>query len=83
MDPQAAWDQLQEAFRISDWEAVRELAQSLLDWLDRGGFPPVTSEGNRNDAARQRAIVIRFCHSVLQEMVDSLPPLCECFRPHP
>ena len=83
MDPQAAWDQLQEAFRISDWEAVREFAQSLLDWLDRGGFSPVTSEGNRNDPARQRAIVIRFCNSVLQEMVDSLPPLCECFRPHP
>ncbi|MFM9959949.1 MAG: hypothetical protein ACKV2Q_01850 [Planctomycetaceae bacterium] len=83
MDPQAAWDQLQEAFRVHDGEAVRELAQSLLDWLDRGGFSPVTSEGNRNDSARQRAIVIRFCNSVLQEMVDSLPPLCECFRPHP
>ena len=81
MDPQAAWDQLQEAYRDRDWETVRELAQSLLDWLDRGGFPPVTSEGNRNDSARQRAIVSRFCKTVLQQMVDSLPPLCECFRP--
>ena len=83
MDPQVAWDQLQEAYCNRDWEAVRELAQSLLDWLDRGGFSPVTAEGNRNDSARQRAIVIRFCNSVLQQMVDSLPPLCECFRPHP
>jgi hypothetical protein len=82
MDPQAAWDQLQEAYRNRDWEAVREHSQSLLDWLDRGGFPPVTSEGNRNDAARHRVVVIRFCKSVLQEIVDSLPPLCECFRPN-
>ena len=82
MDPQATWDQLQEANCIRDWEAVRELAQSLLDWLERGGFPPVTLEANRNDAARQRAIVIRFCNKVLQQMVDSQPPLCECFRPN-
>ncbi len=38
MDPQAAWNQLQEAYRVRDWETVRELAQSLLDWLERGGF---------------------------------------------
>lgn len=82
MDPQAAWDQLQEAYRIRDWETVRELAQSLLDWLERGGFSPVTSQGKRNDAARQRALVIQFCNDVLQQMVESQPPLCECFRPN-
>jgi hypothetical protein len=82
MDPQAAWNQLQEAYRIRDWEAVRELAQSLLDWLERGGFPPVTPEAQPHDTVRQRAIVIRFCRSALQQMVESQPPLCECFRPH-
>ena len=81
MDPQAAWDQLQEAYRNREWEAVRELAQSLLDWLECGGFSPVTTQGNRNDIAQQRAFVIRFCNSVLQEMVKAQPPLCECFRP--
>lgn len=35
MDPQASWEQLQEALRIGAREAVRELAQVLFDWLDR------------------------------------------------
>jgi hypothetical protein len=83
MDPQAAWNQLQEAYRIRDCEAVRELAQSLLDWLDRGGFPPVTSEAEPQDTARQRAIVTRFCRSALRELDESSPKHCECFRPVP
>lgn len=81
MDPQAAWDQLQEAYRDRDWETVRELAQSLLDWLERGGFPPVVTKVRRSDATRQRVRVTKFCNEVLQQMVESQPPLCECFRP--
>ena len=70
MDPQAAWNQLQEANRVHDWETVRELAQSLLDWLERGGFPRVTPEAQPDDTVRQRAIVTRFCRSALQQMVE-------------
>lgn len=81
MDPQAAWNQLQEAFRIRDCVAVRELAQSLLDWLDRGGFPPMTSEAEPHDTAQHRAIVTRFCRSALRQITDSQPTHCECFRP--
>lgn len=66
MDPQATWSQLQDACRDEDWDAADELAQSLLNWLQRGGFSPVTSSGNPHDAAQQRELVIQFCESVLQ-----------------
>jgi hypothetical protein len=40
MDPQVTWEELQEAFADGDWGRVEELSEALLDWLDRGGFPP-------------------------------------------
>lgn len=77
MDPQAAWIQLQEAYRNRDWEAVGELAQSLLDWLERGGFPPITPDAQPDDVVRQRTIVTRFCRSALQQLVKPQPPLSD------
>ena len=40
MDPQATWDQLLCAFREGDWDVIEERATDLIEWLDRGGFPP-------------------------------------------
>ena len=40
MDPQATWDQLLCAFGTGDWDAIEECATELIEWLDRGGFPP-------------------------------------------
>ena len=40
MDPQAAWDQLLSAYAQGDWDVIEERATELLEWLDRGGFPP-------------------------------------------
>src|SRR3989442_1598497 len=40
MDPQATWDQLLCAYAEGDWDAIEERATELLEWLDRGGFPP-------------------------------------------
>lgn len=77
MDPQAAWNQLQEAYRNRDWEAVGELAQSLLDWLERGGFPPMTPDAQPDDTVRHRTIVTQFCRSALQQLVKSEPPLSD------
>ena len=70
MDPQAAWEQLQEAYGNADWESARELAQALLDWLDRGGFPPTTQVGQSADLAEQRTRTYEFCRSVLQRAAD-------------
>ena len=43
MDPQTTWDELLEAWKGADWSQVIELAQSLFQWLDKGGFPPKTN----------------------------------------
>lgn len=40
MDPQTAWDELLAAYDDLDWPVVEERATALLQWLDRGGFPP-------------------------------------------
>ncbi|MCH7724968.1 MAG: hypothetical protein IH991_00600 [Planctomycetes bacterium] len=40
MDPDANWQLLLEAITEQDWERTSELAQAVLVWLDRGGFPP-------------------------------------------
>ena len=40
MDPQAAWDQLLSAYMAGDWDSIEERATELIEWLDRGGFPP-------------------------------------------
>ena len=47
MDPQANWDQLLEAYAEGDWKRVEELAEALLNWLDRNGFPPRATTGTR------------------------------------
>jgi hypothetical protein len=40
MDPQSTWKQLLSAYTDGDWDLIEELANELLHWLDRGGFPP-------------------------------------------
>ena len=71
MDPQATWEQLQEAYGNAEWETVRELAQALLDWLDSGGFPPTTQAGDTADLAERCARVTRFCRNAIQRAVNS------------
>ena len=73
MDPQATWNQLQAAYRSADWEIASELAQALLDWLERGGFPPTIQGAEPHDHAQQRALAIRFCRSTLQHSADPPP----------
>ena len=42
MDPQVTWDSLLAAWTRGNWLDVIELAEALLGWLDRDGFPPKT-----------------------------------------
>jgi hypothetical protein len=71
MDPQTAWEQLQEAYGNADWETARELAQALLDWLARDGFPPIVQAGDIADRASQRAHVIEFCRDAIRRADNS------------
>lgn len=43
MDPQTTWDMLLRAWSRRAWDDVLDLSQALLDWLDKGGFPPETN----------------------------------------
>ena len=66
MDPQATWNSLQKAYGRKDWQEAREFAQSLLDWLRRGGFAPFTGNGDPADMAEQRGNATRFCRLVIK-----------------
>jgi hypothetical protein len=58
MDPQAAWDDLVAAYLGGDFVRAGEFAESLIGWLDSGGFPPRTSNlglGEGWDRAVSRA----------------------------
>ena len=40
MDPQATWLAMIQALIDEDDELASEYAEALVDWLNRGGFPP-------------------------------------------
>lgn len=43
MDPQATWNELLRCYRDQQSEEAAQAAESLLNWLDRQGFPPLTT----------------------------------------
>ena len=71
MDPQATWDELQDAIRSNDLEITRERALSLMGWLARGGFPPVTSADPVMDADVHRQAAKECCRRILWSMADA------------
>lgn len=40
MDPDTAWVQISQAIADAEWDTAAELADGLLHWLTRDGFPP-------------------------------------------
>ena len=42
MDPQQTWQEMLDAYASGQLSQADELASALLDWLDKGGFPPQT-----------------------------------------
>ena len=68
MDPQATWNELLEARLERDWDRAEELANALLDWMQRSGFPPDTV-GHRHLGTRWHHAVAYFvCHLVLADV---------------
>ena len=65
MDPQAAWKNLLTAYTGLDWFTVEELATGLIEWLDKGGFPPALV-GQHAAAQKWSRSVVRFaCEKAL------------------
>jgi len=61
VDPQATWDELLEAYAEADWDRVEELADALIRWLQRGGFPPRAVTGSDMGHDWDRAIALAGC----------------------
>jgi hypothetical protein len=59
VDPNQTWHDLSEAFG-KDWEKADELADELLDWIERGGFPPKITENDEFD----KCICRRMCEAI-------------------
>jgi len=55
MDPNAAWSALAQAVTDDDWDEAATVADGLLAWLDRGGFPPVIAGTPTFDALVAKA----------------------------
>ena len=43
MDPQATWDELLSCYRHAQFDEATVAAENLLQWLQCGGFPPITN----------------------------------------
>lgn len=72
MDPQATWNRLLDEWANHYWLDVSELAEALLEWLSKGGFPPDTM-GNRNLGADwHRKLALTMCRFALQRADDVL-----------
>jgi hypothetical protein len=67
MDPQVTWENLLDAYADRDWKAAVEHVVALLDWLQKGGFPPWTVPSRLVRAEVDRLIVVATCRLVLEE----------------
>lgn len=61
MDPQAAWDQLLAAYAAGDWDEIQARATDLIEWLDRGGFPPTVLRQPGLDSDWNQALARAGC----------------------
>ncbi len=41
MDPQATWNELLQAIIDRDCYSASDLAESLIDWMEKDGFAPI------------------------------------------
>lgn len=67
MDPQAAWEQLLEAYAAQDWYEAELLADALVTWLEHGGFPPRATTRTDLGQPWDRVIALAGCQFALRE----------------
>lgn len=72
MDPQATWNRLLEEWESRNWLDVSELAEALLEWLSKDGFPPDTMGNRRLGADWHRELALTMCKFALQRANDVL-----------
>lgn len=65
MDPQQTWTDMLDALKQNDHEEAKELAETLLEWLRKGGFPPLVVGDESLGADWHRTIAAFICRSMV------------------
>lgn len=65
MDPQVAWDELLNLYSEQQHEEANQAAEDLLQWLQRGGFPPRTTHRIAAGDPLHRVIALAVVRQVL------------------
>ena len=71
MDPEATLRELLEALQVRAWDRVDELAEALLDWLEKRGFPPLTVGPRELGVEWHRAMATFVCHLARSRVRDA------------
>jgi hypothetical protein len=78
MDPQITWIALLQAWSNSQWFELIELAESLIEWLDKDGFPPDTDGPEQLGADWDRMVARSTAESALllaSDVVNASSPV--------
>ena len=74
MDPSQCWNDMLIAYATKQWQEARESAEALLEWLEKGGFPPQPTIGTTTlsftsqlDAEFSRAICLAACRHICEQ----------------
>lgn len=71
MDPDAALQELLDAVRVRDWDRIDELADGLLGWMERRGFPPMTLGPKEMGREWHRTVATFVCHAAKSKANDA------------
>ena len=64
---------LLDAYTDHDWDAIDEHAMVLLEWLEKGGFPPQTVHHRRLQPPANRLIALATCRMALEQSQRERP----------
>ncbi len=71
MDPEATLRELLDAVQARAWDRVDGLAEALLDWLEKRGFPPLTVGPRELGVEWHRAMATFVCHLARSKVRDA------------
>ncbi len=64
MDPNRAWRELADAYQAQELDQCVELAEGLVQWLAKDGYPPTITRHQAFD----RHVVKSACEAILAEV---------------
>lgn len=71
MDPQATLRDLLAAVEVRDWDRIDELSDALLQWMERGGFPPQTLGSPKLGKRWHQAVASFVCYAAASKSKDA------------